>query len=48
MNLSTKYKETHGHREQTCGYQGGRGKKWDGWEVWNWLMQAITFRVDKQ
>ena len=24
MNLSTKQKHTHGHREQTCGCQGGR------------------------
>ena len=25
MNLSAKQKQTHRHREQTCGYQGGRG-----------------------
>ena len=25
MNLSIKQKETHRHREQTCGYQGGGG-----------------------
>ena len=25
MNLSTKEKQTHRHRGQTCGYQGGRG-----------------------
>ena len=24
MNLSTEQKQTHGHREQTCGCQGGR------------------------
>ena len=29
MNLSAKQKETHRHREQTCGCQGGRGE-WDG------------------
>ena len=23
MNLSTKRKQTHRHKEQTCGYQGG-------------------------
>jgi len=23
MNLSTEKKQTHGHGEQTCGYQGG-------------------------
>ena len=25
MNLSTKHKETHGYREQTCGCRGGGG-----------------------
>ena len=32
MNLSTEKKQTHGHREQTCGCQGGGG--WSGidWE----------------
>ena len=32
MNLSTKQKQTHRHREQTCGCQGG-GRK-DGVGVW--------------
>ena len=32
MNLSTKLKQTHRHREQTCGCQGGEGREWDGWE----------------
>ena len=32
MNLSAKQKQTHRHREQTCGCQGVRGKEWDGWE----------------
>ena len=27
MNLSTKQKQTHRHREQTCGCQGG-GMQW--------------------
>ena len=32
MNLSTEQKQTHGHREQTCGCQeGGRGSGID-WE----------------
>ena len=26
MNLSTKQKQTHEHREQTCGCQGGEGR----------------------
>ena len=31
MNLSTKQKQTHRHREQTGGCQGGRvGKGWIG------------------
>ena len=33
MNLSMKQKQNHGHREQTCGCQGG---VWEGgmeWEV---------------
>ena len=29
MNLSMKQKQTHRHREQTCGCQGGGG--WEGW-----------------
>ena len=32
MNLPTKQKQTQGHREQTCGCQGGWGREWDGWE----------------
>ena len=31
MNLSRKQKQTHRHREQTCGYQGGGGEGMD-WE----------------
>ena len=30
MNLSMKQKQTHRHREQTCGYQGGGGVG-EGW-----------------
>ena len=31
MNLSTKQKETHRPREQTCGRQGGgKWREWDG------------------
>ena len=36
MNLSTKQKQTHRHKEQTCGCQGGWGKEWDGQGVWGW------------
>ena len=31
INLSMKQKQTHRHREQTCGCQGG-GVVGDGWE----------------
>ena len=31
MNLFTKQKQTHGHREQTCGCQGGDGGRLE-WE----------------
>ena len=34
MNLSMKQKQTHGHREQTCGCQGGGGWGRDGLVVW--------------
>ena len=34
MNLSTEKKQTHGLGEQTCGCQGGVGRKWDGLGVW--------------
>ena len=31
MNLPTKQKQTHRHRDQTCGCQGGeRGEGWTG------------------
>ena len=32
MNLSTEKKQTHGHGEQTCGYQGGGGGNGIDWE----------------
>ena len=31
MNLSMKQKQTHRHREQTCGCQGGWGMRDGGW-----------------
>ena len=34
MNLSTKQKQTHGHREQICGCQVGRGWLRDGVGGW--------------
>ena len=45
MNLSMKKKQTHRHREQTCGCQGG-GR--DGVGVWGQQMQTSIYRRDKQ
>ena len=53
MNLSTKQKQTHRHRNQTCGCQGG-GREGEGWteslglQTITFRMQTITFRMDKQ
>ena len=35
MNLFTKKKQPHRHREQTCGCQGGAGWGRDGLGVWD-------------
>ena len=34
MNVFTRQKQTHRHREQTCGCHEGGGSKWDGQKVW--------------
>ena len=34
MDLSTKQKQTHGHKQQTCSCQGGGERKWDRWGDW--------------
>ena len=47
MNLPTKQKHTHRHREEPWGDQMGGEKKWDGGGVQGWQMQTITFRTDK-
>ena len=44
----TKQKQTHRHREQTCGYQGGEQREQEGLGVWGQQMQTITFKMDKQ
>ena len=48
MNLSTKQKQTHRHRQQTCGCQG-RGE-WgrEGLGVWDQQIRTIIGRMDKQ
>ena len=33
MNLSTRQKQAHGHREQICGCQGGGGGEGMEWDV---------------
>ena len=33
MNLSAEQNQTHGHRGQTCGCQGGGGRSRRDWEV---------------
>ena len=48
MNLSMKQKQTHRHREQTCGSQVGGGWGRDGVGVWGEQMQPITYRMNKQ
>ena len=47
MNFSTK--RTHGHREQTCGCQGGgEGGGGMDWEFGDQQMQTIIYRMDRQ
>ena len=38
MNLSTKQKQTHRHRQQTCGCQGGVAWGREGLGVWDQQM----------
>ena len=45
MNLSTKQKQTQTQRTDL--WLGG-GREWDGLEGWEWQMQTIIFRMDKQ
>ena len=46
MNLSTKQKQTHRHREQTCGCQVEAGR--EGLGVWDWQRQTFIYRMDRQ
>ena len=48
MNLSMKQKQTHRHREQTCGCQKGVWWRRDGLGVSSQQMQTIIHRMDKQ
>ena len=47
MNLSTKQKQTHRHREQPCGCQDGVVRR-DGLGILGQQMQTIIYRMDKQ
>ena len=47
INLSTKKKQTHRHREQTCGYHGREEVGRDGLGVWDYQMDTIVYRMDK-
>ena len=47
MNLCTKQKQTHRHRDQTC-CQGGKGVRKGCVGVWSQRMQAATHRMGKQ
>ena len=47
VNLSRKEKQSHRHREQTCGYQGGKGIG-EGWIESLGVADAITYKMDKQ
>ena len=44
MVLSTKGTDRHGEQTRVC--QGEGRKEGDGWGVWSWWMQTITFRTD--
>ena len=47
MNISMTQKQTHRHREQTCGCQGVGGRE-EGLGVWDQQMQTIIYRMDEQ
>lgn len=48
MFTSTKQKQTHRQREQTCGCPGEGRKDWDGPGGWGEQRQTIAFRMNKQ
>ena len=47
MNLSTK-KNKFINMENRLLAKGQEGREQDGLGVWDWQMQTITFRMDKQ
>ena len=46
MNLSTEQRQIMAI-ERRFGVAGG-GREWDGWGVWGWWMQTVTFGMDRQ
>ena len=48
MNVSTKQKQTHRHREETFSCPGAGEREWDGLGVWGQQMQTIIYIMDKQ
>ena len=45
MNLSMKQKQTHKHREETCGCQGGER---EGLGVWGQQTETSIYGIDQQ
>ena len=43
MILSTKEKQTHGHREQSCGCQGGKG--WEEGRIGSWGLADTNYYI---
>ena len=48
MNLCMKQKQTHRHKEQTCGCQGERAGEGMEWEFWGQQIQTIIHSQNKQ
>ena len=48
MNLSTKQKQNHGHREQTGGCQGGGGRGRDGLGSWGYRCELLYTAFTQQ
>ena len=44
MNQSTEQKHAHRRKEQTCGFQGRRGKKWDGLGVCRYKLLGLGWK----
>ena len=36
MNLPTEQKQTHRHRDRSCGYQEGTGRERAALGIWGW------------